>query len=177
MWSYSKPPSLLPSLLDAAHERLRYPGHWVREVWPLCYLTSWKAEVESINKYHFVETDPWWLRTLLMTSLILKTVLSKVENYIYQMLLCALVAQSVKDPPAMWETWVWSLGWEDPLEKEMAIHSSIPAWEIPWTEEPGGLQSMGLQRVGHDWVTKHSTVCSALYTFIISRNSSNHPVK
>ena len=85
-----------------------------------------------------------------MTSLILKTTLIKVENNIYQMLLCALVVQLVKDPSAMWETWVSSLGWEDPLEKEMAIHSSIPAWEIPWTEEPGGLQSMRLQRVGHD---------------------------
>ena len=51
------------------------------------------------------------------------------------------------------ETWVWSLGWEDPLEKEMATHSSILAWRIPWTEEPGGLQSTGSQRVGHDWAT------------------------
>ena len=49
-----------------------------------------------------------------------------------------------------WETWVQSLGWEDPLEKEMATQSSILAWEIPWTEEPGRLQSMGSQRVGHD---------------------------
>ena len=48
------------------------------------------------------------------------------------------------------QTWVLSLGWEDPLEKEMATHSSILAGEIPWTEEPGGLQSMGLQSVGHD---------------------------
>ena len=56
----------------------------------------------------------------------------------------------VKNPPAMWETWVQSLGCEDPLEKGMATHSSILTWRIPWTEEPGGLQSMGLQRVGHD---------------------------
>ena len=56
----------------------------------------------------------------------------------------------VNNPPAMQETWVQSLGWEDPLEKEMATHSSILAWKIPWTEEPGGLQSMGLHRVGHD---------------------------
>ena len=55
--------------------------------------------------------------------------------------------------PAMQETWVWSLGREDPLEKEMATHSSILAWRIPWTGEPGKLWSMGLQRVGHDWVT------------------------
>ena len=53
----------------------------------------------------------------------------------------------------MWETRVWSLGWEDALEKETATHSSILAWKIPWTEKPGGLQSMGLQRVRHDWVT------------------------
>ena len=52
--------------------------------------------------------------------------------------------------PAMWETWVRFLGQEDPLEKEMATHSSILAWRIPWTEEPGGLRSIGSQRVGHN---------------------------
>ena len=56
----------------------------------------------------------------------------------------------VKRLPTMWETGVQSLGQEDPLEKEMATHSSILAWKIPWTEEPGRLQSMGSQRVGHD---------------------------
>ena len=56
----------------------------------------------------------------------------------------------VKHLPAMWETWVLSLGREDPLEKEMATHSSTLAWKIPWTEEPGRLQSTGSQRVGHD---------------------------
>ena len=55
-----------------------------------------------------------------------------------------LVAQMVKNLPAVQETWVQSLGWEDSLEKEIATHSSILVWEIPWTEEPGGLQSMGL---------------------------------
>ena len=60
------------------------------------------------------------------------------------------VAQMVTNLPAMWETWVRSLGWEDPLEKGMATHSSILAWKIPWTEEPGGLQPMGSQRVGHN---------------------------
>ena len=54
----------------------------------------------------------------------------------------------------MKEMWVRSLGWEDPLEKEMATHSSILAWEIPWTKEPGGLQSIRCQRVGHDLMTK-----------------------
>ena len=55
------------------------------------------------------------------------------------------MAQLVKNPPTMWETWVQSLGWEDLLEKETATYSSILAWEIPWTEDPGRLQSMGSQ--------------------------------
>ena len=63
------------------------------------------------------------------------------------------MAQTVKRLPAMWETWIQSLGLEDPLEKEMATHSSTFAWKIPWMEESGGLQSMGSQRVGHDWAT------------------------
>ena len=62
----------------------------------------------------------------------------------------SLVAQRVKRLPTVQETWVRSLGGDDPLEKEMATHSSTLAWKIPWTEEPGGLQSMGSQRVGHD---------------------------
>ena len=66
--------------------------------------------------------------------------------------LASLVAQMVKCLPAMWETWVWSLGREDALEKEMANHSSSLAWKIPGTEELGRLQSMGSQRVGHNWV-------------------------
>ena len=60
------------------------------------------------------------------------------------------MAQTVKRLSTMQETWVQALGWEDPLEREMAIHSSTVAWKIPWTEEPGTLQSMGSQRVGHD---------------------------
>ena len=65
----------------------------------------------------------------------------------------SLVAQILKNPPAMCETRIPTLGQEDPLEKGMATHSSILAWRIPWTEEPGGLQSMGLPRVRHDWAT------------------------
>ena len=64
-----------------------------------------------------------------------------------------LVPQPVKHLPAIWEPWVWSLGWEDPLEKAMATHSSILAWKTPWMEEPGSLQFMGSQRVGHNWAT------------------------
>ena len=69
----------------------------------------------------------------------------------------SLLAQRVKNLPSMQETQVQSLGWEDPLEKGMATHSSILAWRIPWTEEPGRLQSMGSQRVGYDWATNTFT--------------------
>ena len=68
-------------------------------------------------------------------------------NLIYE---ASLVAQMVKRLPAMWETWVRSLGWEDLLEKKMATHSSTLAWKMPQTEEPGRVQSMRLQRVTHD---------------------------
>ena len=74
-----------------------------------------------------------------------------IGKFLYKLeIMHALVAQMVKRLPAMRKTLVQSLGREDPLEKEMATHSSILAWKIPWTEEPGRLQSMGLQRVGHD---------------------------
>ena len=64
------------------------------------------------------------------------------------------MAHMVKKLPAVWETWVWSLGWEDPLEEGLAAHSNILAWRISWMEEPGRLQSMASQRVGHDWPQK-----------------------
>ena len=76
-----------------------------------------------------------------------------LNNYLlgtYSVLWASLVAQRLKRLPPMQETWVRSLGRDDPLEREMATYSSILAWRIPWTEEPGGLQSMGLQRVGHN---------------------------
>ena len=72
----------------------------------------------------------------------------------------SLVAQMVKNLPAMQETWIWSLSQEDPLKKGMPTHSCILAWKIPWPKKPGGLQSMESQKVGHDWVTNtHTTIC------------------
>ena len=75
------------------------------------------------------------------------------NSYPLQYSWAPLVAQTVKNLPAMRETWVRSLGWEEPLEKGTATHSSILAWRIPWTEETARLQSMGSQRVGHSWAT------------------------
>ena len=79
------------------------------------------------------------------------TFVGKVMSLLFNMLSrTSLVAQMVERLSIMWETWVRSLGREDPLKKEMAAHSSTLAWKIPWAEEPGGLQSMGSQRVGHN---------------------------
>ena len=75
--------------------------------------------------------------------------------------MASLVTEAVKNLPARQESWVWSLGWEKDMEKAMATHSSTLAWNIPWTEEPGRLQSMGSLKVGHDWVTSLS-----LFTFM-----------
>ena len=82
--------------------------------------------------------------------------LARVKALVASQLKAFLVAQRIKRLPAKQETRVQSLGWEDPLEKEMATHSSILAWRIPWTEEPGGLQSTGLQSVGQDRATSHT---------------------
>ena len=72
------------------------------------------------------------------------------------------MAQMVKSLPAMQETWIQSLGQEDPLEKGMATHSSVLAWKILWTKEPGRLRSVGLQTVGHDWATNIFSICVVL---------------
>ena len=93
----------------------------VFSTWP-----RWTQEAFSNWGYKPVNKHTWFVRSLAA-------------------LRASLVAQVVKHLPAMGETWVWSLGWEDPLEQGMATHSSILAWRIPWTEEPGGLQFMGSQ--------------------------------
>ena len=93
----------------------------------------------------------------------------------YLNLWASLVAQRLKRLPAMQETWVRSLGREDPLEKETATHSSILAWRIPWMEESGGLQSTGSQRVGHDWATSHTHThhnCDCFFVFLMLFNYS-----
>ena len=87
--------------------------------------------------------------------------------------MASLVAQMVKNLPAAQETQVQFLGWEDPLEKEMATHSSIPAWKISWTQEPGRLQYMGLQRVKHNW----ACLLRLLLLWHVSPNKSIKNVK
>ena len=88
---------------------------------------------------------------------VLKFATPQMIKYFSSLIGTSLVTQTVKNMPAMLETWVQSLGWEDPLEKGMATHCSILAWRIPWTEEPCRLLSIRLQRVRHDWVTNTLT--------------------
>ena len=86
---------------------------------------------------------------------------AEVVEPLHPSLIChqaSLVVQTVKNLHARWETWVWFLGRKNPLEKEMATHASIVAWKIPQTEEPGGLYSMGLQKVRRDWVANTHSV-------------------
>ena len=88
------------------------------------------------------------------------------------LLTASLMAQTVKNLPAMWETRVWSLGRENLLEKEMATHSSILAWRIPRTEKPSGLQSMGSQRVGHDCAMNTLTCLLIHLSYLIATQGS-----
>ena len=99
-------------------------------------LTIKEMHIETTMRYHF--TSLVWLESKRQIN--------------------GLVAQMIKNPPAVQKTPVWSLGWEDLLENDMATHSNILAWRIPWTEEPHWLKSKGLQRVRHDWVVKHACV-------------------
>ena len=101
----------------------------------------------------------------------------KCMVWVYSFQRASLVAQSVKNLPVVQETRVQSLGWEDPLEREMATHSSILAWKISWTKEPRGLQYMELQRVRHDWATNTNTkdpIChNKDWRFLIPHNWHN----
>ena len=142
-----------------------YEGQWRRQTQLLPMEIQWWAwERDSAgiqSQVHHLFAGWTWKGH--MTSLSFGFLIQKTEIVI-QPIECTNktdMAQTLKNLPAMQETWVWSLGREVPLEKEMTTHSSILAWEIPWTEEPGRLQSMGSLRVRHDWVTSLS-----LFTFM-----------
>ena len=149
-------PSLCPSVhLDCEHSAsiLPHPQH------NFCpESTSWlgrKENGESV-RIEAANSDKNAL-VCLVYSLVnnIPEGILKFSLFHKHMVLLSLMAQMVKNSPAMWETWVPSLGRKDPLEEGMATHSSILAWRIPQTEEPG-LQSMGSQKVGYYWATKHA---------------------
>ena len=126
--------------------------------------SAWKIHFSyGYLVHHFIYLGPKTLDAIgecweIVIIIIISFVLPYTQNVLF------LVVQMVKDLPAMQETWVWSPGWVDPLEKGMATHSSILAWRIPQTEKPGGIQSMKSQRVGHDWMT--NTHAHIQYNFL-----------
>ena len=132
---------------------------------------KWKVKVKSLSHVQLFAT-PWtaayqaspsmgFSRQEYWSGVPLPSLQPVAKSYQFW---ASLVAQMVKNLPATQETQVWSLGQEDPLEKGMATHSSNLAWRIPRAEEPGGLQSMSLQRVGHDWATNTLTsLCHQFY--------------
>ena len=135
----------------------------VSHVW--CCENPWTRASESPLSMGFCRQEHWRGLSLPSPGDLLQpgteprslTPLAYVKCRVYNYHLVSCLAQMVKNPPAMRETWVWSLGWEDPLEEGMATRFRILAWRIPWTGKPGRLQFMESQRVRHDWVTKHST--------------------
>ena len=128
-----------------------------------CQIGNWTTSVKT-SKYHALSWSSWY-QTIILRDFFLAINCTCFGIYWYSLSTWLfrtsggfLMAQWVKNLPEMQETqetWVQYLYWEDPLEEEMATHSSILAWRIPWTEDSGGLQSMGLQRAGHDWATEH----------------------
>ena len=142
------------NVIATCHVLYTYQLSWQYEV-SKSPITGEESEVREVKQYirqpGSGRTGSWnsavWLQSVCAHDCNIKQI-----NIIHN-LSHLLLAQMVKNLLAMQETWVRSLGWKDPLEKEMATHSSILAWRIPWTEEPDRLQSMGLQTVGHDWVT------------------------
>ena len=112
-------------------------------VWKHQFFSAWPSfKVQLSHPYMITE------KTIALT---IQIFVGKIMSLFFNMLF--LGSSDVKCQLAVQETWVWSLGWEDPLEKEMAAHYRTLAWKIPWMEEPGRLQSMGLERAGHDWAT------------------------
>ena len=113
-----------------------------------------KASILQCSAFFMVHFSHPYMTTGKIIALTRWTFVGKVMPLLFNVLsrfvMTSLVAQMVRSLPAMWETWVRSLGWKEPLEKEMATHSNILAWKIPWTEEHGRLQSMVLQRVRHN---------------------------
>ena len=140
------PPELIVSVCDCSFPSSPPSQHWtvgtLRTLlfyWFILYLFYLASVTYGFNKY-------LWFQQLFNKYLWVTLNEWKQWDILNKYCLAFTKSLLIRDQ-------VWSLGWEDPLEKEMETHSSILAWGISWTEEPGGLQSVGFQRVGHDWVT------------------------
>ena len=132
----------------------------------LAYIDYILEKAMAIHSSIFSGRIPWTEDPNRPLGLQSQTQLSETNSY-WLHIDFSLVAQVVKNLPAMWETWVQSLGEEEPLEKGMATHSGILAWRIPWREEPGGLKSMESPRVGHGWATNTFTFSGIETTFLL----------
>ena len=142
---------LIKSSLTKSGTRLKWLGSSSsNQGSSLCPL-QWKCRVLTTGLLEISQCC--WVFLLLLFLLLLSSLWIFCELFLLYWGRASLVAQTVKNLPAVQEIWVWSLGWNDPLKRGMATPSNILSWRIPWTEEPGGLQSMGLQRIGHSWVT------------------------
>ena len=145
----------------------RFFTNWaIREAWILkISVVKWMS---TQRMGVFLKPESWFSQAFLIGAL----------GISIRLIWASLVAQRLKHLPPMRETWVRSLGREDPLEKEMAIHSSLLAWRISWMEKPGRLQSTGSQRVGHDWATSPYLTYSWLGVEIVTggqqRDSAIH---
>ena len=121
-------------------------------LWTLLGITHWVIEKSAGKESHSI-------LFAILCNMIMRVVLIWLQILMW----ASFIGRSVKNLPAVQQTWFRSLSWEDLLEKEMATHSSILAWKIPRTEEPDGLWSIGFQRVRHDWVTNtllvHILIC------------------
>ena len=125
----------------------------------LLHNTEWLRDVNHSQGVAFVFSLESLQSPILSHCKCIEISLSGHVFRVYYDIYPSLVAQTVKNLPSVQKTWLWSLGWEDLLENGMATHSSILAWRIIWTEEPGLLQSVGSQRVRHNWVTDTAQQC------------------
>ena len=166
----NKPPSHQPlQLSPAVHYKGTLDGEkqdtgprWLKCIWKKWFHLHIPVNRKTLNSFNqripffsLINSNPW-CSTIWCLPVCVDKIPIQSGSYLTSLewsIRASLVVQSVKSLSAMQETCIQSLGWEEPLEKEMTIHSTILSWRIPWTEEPRGLQSMGSQRVRHNWVT------------------------
>ena len=170
-------PSIFSSISISSNElalRIRWPKYWSFRISPsdehsgsISFRIDWldllavQGTLKSLRQHHSSKASILWHSVFFIVQLSHpymttgKTIALTRWTFISTVISLLFNRQ---DPSAMQETWVWSLGWEDLMEEGMATHWVFLPGESPWPEEPGGLQSLGLQRAGHNWATKHSSM-------------------